>query len=177
MITTAITCPICKLEEQSLIQSNDFGRNKNIKCQRCGKYSITSTAQEMVGDGRLGYKLIAWIRDVNVQNNSSPEITSDVLINLEKGIPDYSPMQKQLIFLRNIERLTKFPGQPVDIVPDFDYPLSWATNVDELLYYLRNLVERNFIRIPAKEGHEEINTLLNIVEITASGWEFLKKKL
>ncbi len=175
MITTAIACPICKLEKQYLIEAEDFGRNKNIQCQRCGKYSITSTAQAMVGDGKLGYKFIAWIRDVNEQKKYPPVITSDVLENLEKGIPDYSPMQKQIIFLRNIERRTNFPGQSVNIVPDFDYPLSWASNVDELLYYLRNLIERNLLRLPTNEGHNEVNGLSKIVEITASGWEFLER--
>ncbi len=173
MNAVAITCPICKLEDQGA-NAYDFGRKKSIQCARCGRYSITSTAQAMIGEGRPSYKLIAWIRDNNEQENDPPEITSNVLRNLENSIPNYSPSQKQLILMRNIERHTKFPGHAVNIVPEYDYPLSWATNVAELLYYLQNLVDRNFLRLPEK-AHEKVNTMVNIVEIAPLGWEYLEK--
>jgi len=128
----------------------------------------------MLGSEKQGYRLIAWIRDLKEKGAEPPEITSYVLKNIEKGLPEYSPTQKQLVLLRNIERRTKFPGKNVLIVPEHDYPLSWATNEEELIYYLRNLVERNLLRLSSKD-HEAINNLLNIVEITSSGWEFLEK--
>ena len=169
-----LKCPICKLENQKLIYAGDFGRKKEIYCERCGKFSITSTAQAMVESEKQGYRLIAWIRDLNEQGADPPEITSFVLKNIESGLPKYTPTQKQLFLLRNIERRTTFPGQTVNIVPRFDYPLAWALNEEELIYYLRNLVERSLLRLD-DEDNEEISDISNIFEITASGWEFLEK--
>lgn len=169
-----IKCPICKLEDQELIYAGDYGRKKEIHCDRCGKYSITTTAQVMVESDQPRYRLISWIRDLNEQGAEPPEINSFVLKNIESGLPKYSPSEKQLILLKNIERMTTFPGQTVNIVPRLDYPLAWALNQEELIYYLRNLVERFLLKLDEEEN-EEISDLSNIVEITASGWEFLEK--
>ncbi len=176
MKTNEIQCPICKLEKGTRAYPDDLGRYKIIECSRCGKYAITSTAEVMTGETSLGYKLIAWIRDNNERHNKPPKITSYVLENLENGIPDYSPNRKQLILLRNIERRTKYPGQAIDIVPEFDYPLSWAKNEKELLYYLKSLIERRLLRLP-DPAHKYISELINIVEITTLGWEYLENNV
>ena len=59
------------------------------------------------------------------------------------------------------------------ITPDRDYPLAWALNEEELIHYLESLVERKFI-IPTT-NHPKISNLINVVKITAAGWEFLEK--
>jgi nucleoside 2-deoxyribosyltransferase len=97
-----------------------------------------------------------------------------VLKNVEANLSDYGPAQKMLFLLRNIERRTEYPGKSVTISPGVDYPLSWAKNEKEWLYYLQSLVERGLIRLPS-EKNKVLNELINQIEITAAGWDFLEK--
>lgn len=167
-------CPVCNLESQKGVEIGPLASEIRIECQRCGKYTITNTALSMLEDKHTDSKLIAWIKELNEREADPPNINSNVLKNLTKGLPDYSPSQKQLILMRNIENRTEFPGKSIVIVPEFDYPLSWASGEEEFLFYLRNLVERGFLHLPST-AHSEINNLINIVEITPSGWDYIEK--
>jgi nucleoside 2-deoxyribosyltransferase len=118
-------------------------------------------------------KVISWIRDLYERGAAPPEITAEILENIKNNLPDYIPTQKSLILLRNIARKTSFPGDCVLLIPDRDYPLAWAANEDELIYYLKSLVERKLL--VTTKGHSEISKLTDVVEITAAGWEFLEK--
>ena len=167
-------CPVCNLESQKGMEIGPLSSEIRMECQRCGKYTITDTALSMLEPEHADPKLIAWIRDLNERGADPPNINSHVLKNLTKGLPDYSPSQKQLILMQNIEKRTEFPGKSIHIVPKFDCPLSWTSGEEEFLFYLRNLVERGFLHLPS-EDHSEINGLSNIVEITPSGWDYIEE--
>lgn len=167
-------CPICKLENQKTSNALEPGKSV-VECERCGRY-VMHNALIMIYAGsneKNNPKLIAWIRDLNVEGAAPPEITPEILKNIESNLPNYIPTQKTLMLLRNIARKTQFPGHDVTIIPDRDYPLAWAANEEELIYYLKSLIERNLL--VTTKGHPEISKLLNVVEITAAGWEFLEK--
>jgi len=167
-------CPVCGLESQRGVEIGPLGSEIRIDCQRCGKYKITNTALSMLDTKRTDPMLIAWIKDLNEKGADPPIIDSYVLKNLTKGLPNYSPSQKQLILMRNLEKRTEYPGKSVHVMPEFDYPLSWASGEEELRFYLRNLVERGLLHLPSKE-HAEINDLINIVGITPAGWDYLEE--
>ena len=140
----ARNCPVCNLESQKGMEIGALSSETRMECQRCGKYAITDTALSMLEPEHADPKLIAWIKDLNERGADPPNINSHVLKNLTKGLPDYSPSQKQLILMQNIEKRTEFPGKSIHIVPKFDCPLSWASGEEEFLFYLRSLVERGF---------------------------------
>jgi nucleoside 2-deoxyribosyltransferase len=173
-MSSTISCLICRLELQKMIHVDMSGDLTQIECERCGKYTITRPARLEIAARQPGHKLIAWIREMHERGADPAKITSNVLENIEGNIPDYTPTQKQLILLQNIERSTPFPGRAVSISPKVDYPLAWATNEEELVYYLRCLHERGLLRLSAPNDRF-INELLNSVEITAAGWDFLEK--
>lgn len=169
-------CPICKLEKQDAIETDDRGERVTYKCARCGEFTITRTAKSVAQTRDIGAKLTCWIRDRNEGGSDKPEISTHNLNDIENSLPDYSPVQKQLLFLRNIERKSPYPGYSVQLVPEFDYPLAWADCEDELFYYVKALIERNLIKRTGTHLDKE-RPLLLAVEITPSGWNYLDENL
>jgi nucleoside 2-deoxyribosyltransferase len=168
-------CPICKLEAQNVIKEFDAGERVTINCARCKRFTITRTAERIAEKRSLGYKLSAWIRELNENSKDVPEINSKTLDTLEKELPNYGPSEKQLKLLRAIEKASKYPGDHVDLHRYFDFPLAWASCDDELLYYILALNERKLVRPPLGTTV----TLGNIsftLEITAEGWKFLEEQ-
>jgi hypothetical protein len=97
--------------------------------------------------------LPAWIRQYEENQLDPPFITSNLLDEVTKNLPNYSPLEKQLILLRAIERRTKHPGAWVVINDMVDYPLAWATKSEELDYLLKAFEQRNLIeRSVVKDG-------------------------
>jgi nucleoside 2-deoxyribosyltransferase len=176
MVGSDITCPICKLTNQRKINALEPLKSM-IECERCGRFITRTVFLEMESkkNDTKNHSIIAWIRDLYEQGSDPPEIqfNSDFFEQIENNLPNYTPTQKILVLLRNIARKTRFPGDDMTITPDRDYPLAWAKNEEELIYYLNSLVERKFIR--TTQGHLEIHKLINVVKITAAGWEFLEK--
>jgi nucleoside 2-deoxyribosyltransferase len=97
-----------------------------------------------------------------------------MLESIEKNLPDYTVTEKQLILLKNIERRMDFPGEEVSLMPRIHYPLSWAKNEKEFVYYLKSIAERGLIRFSA-ENQRTINDPFQVVDITAAGWDFLER--
>ncbi|MHB8069404.1 MAG: hypothetical protein ACYDIC_16050 [Desulfobaccales bacterium] len=119
-------------------------------------------------DSQLRPKLSAWIRRQNEQQNEIPELNSYNISTLQTGLPDYSPREKQIILLQNIERKTKYPGQRVELSLKYDSPLAWASNDEEFLYYIISLQDRGLIINNMTSG-------LCHVTITANGWDYREK--
>ena len=173
MTTTQMACPICKLDKQD-VKVWDHGERLSLECDRCGKFTITSTAASMAESRDLGSKLTAWIRDRSESTAQVPEINSNTLKEVEAALPFYRVTEKQLLLLRAFERRTKFPGQHIAVVSDLDYPLAWAGSEDEFTYLLRSLIERNLIR--RTDGPADLSdSFAYEFEITATGWDFLEE--
>jgi len=171
---TPIPCPICKLDEQKASFS-DGQERITVDCIRCGRFTITATAARMAEARQLGPKLSAWIRDHSEAGRELPEIHSQNLDTIESTLPEYTVLQKQLILLRAIARRSDFPGKTVRLLPDYDFPLAWASNETELVFYLTTLEERGLVRNP----EVETRTLADIdapIQITSGGWELLDEQ-
>jgi hypothetical protein len=117
-------CPVCKLEGQDVVREADYGERFTYNCARCGKFTITRTAESMAERRNLGPKLSAWIRNRFELGMDIPEINSRSLVEIEQSLPDYNPSDKQVLFLRSIARKSKYPGYSVSLLPNFDYPLA-----------------------------------------------------
>jgi nucleoside 2-deoxyribosyltransferase len=167
-------CYICHLENQESQGIGALDHSFKVNCQRCGKYLITNEALSLLPSLDKKYKLSAWVRDINERSQTIPNIKASTIKTLINSFPDYTPIQRQLILMRSVERRTDYPGKSTPIVPKNDYPLAWATCEKELNYYLQNLVDRKLLNLPSK-GHSEINDIINDVAISASGWEYLEK--
>jgi phage FluMu protein Com len=121
-----LKCPLCKLilSDKDLAKIEDYGEKLTITCPRCKNFVITRIAQRQAENKELGPKLSAWVRNRNEEHAEVPEINSKSLDDIQSGIPEYSPREKQLILLQNIERKTDYPGKIVELISRYDFPLA-----------------------------------------------------
>jgi len=179
-------CPICKLKEAKTVSAKpgSFGTIITINCPRCKEFTIAHEA-EILSPHLGSTKVSAWIRDLNERHVQVPKINSESLEDIQVGLPDYNPREKQIKLLQNIERMTKYPGKPVQIDPEFDIPLAWASAQEEFMHYINSLIDRGFLRNLGKSGlpfHQnefgepiyERPTAFSVA-ITADGWDYLEQ--
>ena len=158
-----IKCPICTMcDTTKCIGIGPLDREVDLECPICGRYTMTNIAIKQLRNGQANLKLSAWIREQN-ERQKIPRLLSDDIQNILLSIPDYGPSEKQLKLLKNIERKTSYPGDLVRINRDKDFPLAWANNDNELVYYLYALRNRGFIELDPEDS----------VIITADGWDYL----
>lgn len=137
------------------------------------EFTISDFTEITAPETWFGPKLSAWVRNRNEQGAEVPLIVYDELKDFQVGFPEYSPREKQIILLQNIERKTAYPGNPVEIVPKYDIPLAWASTELEFLYYINSLIERGFLKKPFPITLSD-NIRFSVV-ITADGWDYLEK--
>jgi hypothetical protein len=166
------TCPICKLTDDEVVIRKFGIIGERIECPRCKKFAISDIPAFTPPDTYFAPKLSAWIRSQNELQMEVPEINSDLIRNLQAGLPNRSPREKQIILLQNIELKTEYPGKVVKLNSKSDMPLAWASTEEEFRYYIQCLIERNLLR---KIGQEIGPIPLSIV-ITADGWDYLEKQ-
>lgn len=165
-------CPICGEKVATQKDSADYGDKKSFDCKKCGEFEISNSAISILETKDIGSTLSAWIRERNILKIETPTIKSSFLNDVIKTLPNYSPIEKLNKLLKSLELLTKYPGQLVRIDAITSAPLAWASNDDELTYYVTSLAERGLIDIAPRRGISD--TSLFMVKITANGWEYIQ---
>jgi hypothetical protein len=161
-------CPICKLKDKRIIRDKLGILKLRIKCPRCKEFVILDSVVFDEPDSSFGPKVSAWIRNLNERSAEVPQITTETLNDLQAILPNYSPREKQVILLQNIERKTEFPGQRVVLNYMDDFPLAWASGYEEFFYYISSLKDRGLLSADMAMG-------LCDVTITADGWDYLEQ--
>lgn len=142
-----------------------------IECPRCGPYTISGTAIEILGSNPPNFRLSAWIRS-QAGAAEPPRLLSSVLDQIERNLPRYTVSEKQLLFLRVIEQRSQYAGKPVDIDTHFDFTLAWLSSEEELQYIIRALMGRGLITL--EKYHDPKDSFALELTITPHGWEFLE---
>lgn len=178
-------CPICSLASDQIVIRKGSMLAARVKCPRCKEFIISDLIEFIAPDSFFGSKLSAWIRDRNERQAEIPKLTTDKIEDLKNRLPNYSPREKQIILLQNIERKTEYPGKPVQIDPEFDIPLAWASAQEEFMHYINSSIEPSLLRNLGKIGfsyHQGSTGELIYdrpsafsVAITADGWDYLEQ--
>jgi len=172
---TTKNCPLCNLKNQNASLKGDSGEKITYKCARCGKFTITHKAELLAKKKKIGSKISGWIRNLHEMNLDIPEITADNITEIEQSIPEYNPSDKQYLFLSNIVRKSRYPGDCVSLSAELDYPLAWASAPEEILFYIRFLIERGLlIRISHHDTSVSGNKSISVAA-TVHGWEYLEQ--
>ena len=162
-----LECPVCGLAAQPTEES-DGGNRKNVHCQRCGVFTITTAAARRAIIGGFAIQLSAWIRSRTEHGQCPPIISRENIDDIEKSLPRYSVSDKQRILLQAIERRTSYPGQDTILDRASDFPLAWASGTDEFHYLINALSDRGLIETAGLAGG-------NVLLITPSGWDYLNE--
>lgn len=171
MSMSRTACPVCKLSDPGVSVDVD---KITYKCNRCGEYSISGTAEAVASQSDADPMLSAWIRERSVLGVEIPILNSNLRKDVVENLPDYLPIEKQQKLLQAISSMTSHPGQEVVMVPEHDLSLAWAHNEKEFVFYLKSLMERDFVEINSSEPRS-LNDLIYPILITASGWEYLDR--
>lgn len=167
-----ITCLVCS-EPNSTIDANSPSSERLINCQRCGKHILehnvfnklqSSSKGQLAENPYIIANISGWIRE-NQNEESPPVINEDRLQRLFNLKPTsiYEKACKLLIWL---ESKTKFYGQQVEIMTDFQGLVStcYTVNATELTNILSYLTDRGLIK----------NRTNNII-LTAEGASYIEK--
>jgi nucleoside 2-deoxyribosyltransferase len=174
MSETLKQCPICKLENQKVPAEHDYGDKITYDCSRCGRYTISSTAEAIAKRKNKSAQLSGWLRERNLLGTEIPMLTSSFIEEVIETLPNYSPLEKQNKLLKAIELLTDYPGKEVILIPEYETSLAWAQNENEFKYYLKSLMDRGLLEI-ANADKRSLSDPLYPMIITAKGWEHLEK--
>jgi len=167
-------CPICKLGNQNVLAERDYGDKVTYDCARCGKFTISGTAEAIAERKDKSAELSGWLRERNLLGVEIPMLTSSFLEEVIKTLPKYSPLEKQNKLLKALELLTAYPGKEVVLIPEHEVSLAWAQNKEEFEYYVKSLTDRGLIEIANPETRSFDDPLYPMV-ITAYGWEHLEQ--
>lgn len=168
------TCPVCKLPNQEVLNARDYGDKTTYNCLRCGRYTISRTA-EINTKGRADlYLLSSWLKERNLLGVEIPMLTSAFTDEVVENLPRYNAIVKQKKLIKAIELLTDYPGKDVSLTLEHDTSLAWARNEDELRYYLKSLFNRGLLEIAGSGNRNILDQIISVV-ITAQGWEYLEK--
>lgn len=175
MSNTQKTCPICKLPDQTVLAERDYGNKVTYDCKRCGRFTLSGSAEAVAEHQKKSAELSGWIRERNIRGIDIPLLDSYFMEQLIPSLPKYSPREKQIKLLEAVEILTDYPGREVVLIPEHESSLAWAENENEFTYYIKSLMERGLLEIPNK-GHRSISDPLYPMIITAEGWDYLERE-
>lgn len=164
-------CPICTTAlTAEFVTKNDWNE---YDCPVCGHYVLSRTAEVNLKSSPVDYRFSAWIREHQEFGRERPRITTHLIDDIVKNLPNYKPLEKQIILLRSIERKTRFPGFEVMLYLVKDFPLAWAANEAEFSYLLKALEERGLIKQTFVGGSERQVAIVILPE----GWDYLDKQV
>lgn len=134
-----------------------------VKCQRCGSFSITEeTLKNRIPDEKK-YQLSAYCRRTH-KGSISPTITTKTVDDFIRSLPQYTVPEKLDNLLEHLGRMSPEEfGKPSDFDPDTDYPLLIMRGPAEARSYVAVLASRDYV------------TQTNPPVVRMRGWERLEE--
>src|SRR5713226_8268042 len=130
-------------------------------CERCGNVCITLSAVEEAGRQNKSHLVSAWLRKRPV-NEPAVWVKREGIDRILKDTPEYSVLEKLDLTLVQISSMTDQPGQHSKFQYLSDYPLIYAQNGDEALFYVRELAALGYVKQDSA-----------IAQMTAKGYQRL----
>ncbi len=162
MNTTTGVCPLCGYE--SAEGTRGGADDWSCKCPVCGKYRISDDATSELSRGP--YPDLSGVVRLWSETNRPVIITTQNLQDLKSSAPAPNDVPAKLRYLlRHIVRKSKHPGAVVELHRDTDYPLCFAANAKELVYYFSYAKEANYITDAGTTAHSDRYSL------TPTGWK------
>ena len=176
------TCPVCFLKPERIHEDLDRDR-LNVVCPRCGRYSITRTADPMIRaeipqtetgrlrlgsrDGRRRTNASAWLRENQDRDWSERPLTSDEVQKLA-SLPTPGVLERADLLLLALDNQTAFVGETHDLEEPRWWAASWCTNAVETENLSRLMESMGWI--------QPVGSLASAfrVMISAGGWQRLE---
>lgn len=154
-------CPLCgKAAKVYLAKDRSFfGGN----CQTCSSFFITPEAADFARNSGA-HLLSAFLRKRPDPSKLEFFAIKEVRQIIEDA-PRFTPLEKLDLTLRLIADKTGIPGQTATTDYTFDYPLVYAANGEEFIFYIKQLGELGYVEVTGGQ----------YAKLTAKGYERLQK--
>ena len=161
----ALKCWGCGVADVEVTKMN-VGSDVVVHCPRCLDYVIKMEAMDEL-EAHPNVKVSAWIRSRQDPGNR-PIVSGETLKRMV--LPDYTVGEKQLLLLKYLEEHTT-PGQPTELKPHRDFPVTWSVDHVEFRFLTKVMEERELI---FHHGPKPMSGELRMI-IGAKGWDTLEQ--
>jgi nucleoside 2-deoxyribosyltransferase len=162
-------CPACRqsaacyCDNTQLIMHNDGSTPINVKCDRCGQFSMTWEAAIEVERLKASTAISGIAREWT-ELKRSLEINKDNLRSLINLAPRTLKEKRQRLLQTFVRICPEFEREYV-FRPDRDYPLAHVASTKEFIFILRHLSDEK-LAVWTKSVNNELGIIL-----TPKGWE------
>jgi len=170
-------CPICS-KTAEVRSINDLDTAYDVNCPRCGSFFITEPAISFIKDPqktRELFKISAYLRERSIAQQPKVTVvelqqsTSNIkgaAVSVDDILTSLSPRivsERLDRALKNIQQLSAYPGETIELFADNDYPIFFSEN-EEAFHFVRNtLQDAGLIRSDNTIGSSAIT-------LTGHGW-------
>jgi len=168
-------CPLCDQTHHEVRQDFDHAAWQ-IHCAACGRYAIT---EEMLS--RLYFQglppetksqLSAVVRHHFDFTRTAETITARNYRDLASSAPGKNDVPSKIRYLLGyIAHRSHFPGERVILRPQTDYPVCFASGVDEFGFYAQHIKDAGLVDGQQSEGPPAEIVGQYQCWLTAKGWE------
>jgi len=146
-----------------------------IRCEICGVFLLMDGLQDYLQSDAVKSQreiLQAFIRTQNRLDEYPTILSNEDIESIVKNAPSYSPQYKMQLLLSELGRYDFQVGYRLSVYPETDYPLIWARDSEQYVFYLQALVNKGFIEyVPSEIGILDLPpTWKNGIRITIDGW-------
>jgi nucleoside 2-deoxyribosyltransferase len=180
-------CPICKLGSVTTTSSNPIDTVFSYTCNKCGPYSISAEALELVQDEKFVFncpKTAAFLRARSLSNEppvillikAPSAAVQKPSITLQETLDQFPAMVADRFdrVLLNLSKLSKFAGQSIELHHE-DYSLFYADsqNTDSFAFMVEALYKTGLIEYSRFESDGSFASVLLLgleIRLSAEGW-------
>lgn len=168
MNDSSVDCPICKMrcDDARKVQKKDV---MEYDCPRCGNYSITQMAKTNLESVAISKqdraKVASYLKERTLRGDSRLRILSqqytdrqfDVPVaTIEEIVADRFPCtisERLDRALKNLHRLSEYPGDWIDLDPDLDGPtVLFAEHKNAFNFVAETLQEAGWVKLKSTSG-------------------------
>lgn len=180
MGTNISVCPICKKDAIGY-PIGALDTNQIHNCDRCGSFRITEEAVDLLNYPKIAaenYKVSAYLRERSIAQRSSVTIVTsrldigDDIVKIKGavvGVDDILSAFPKTVSerldraLKNLDHLSKYPGEKLKLLAEKDYSVLFAENQDAFDFFIKALMNTGWI-----EGTNAIG--FSLISLTVLGW-------
>ena len=160
-------CPIC-LTSAEIYRCLD---NKNVFegwCGVCGDVSITDRASERARNLRKAHLLSAALKRRPTDKEYETLDLEDVE-RILKDAPSFSELDRIDLILAKVAEMTERPGRWSRFQPATDYPMVYATDPEEAIFYLREMHGQGYLQVEDVKARLTIKGYERVQQLQQSG--------
>jgi hypothetical protein len=162
-------CPICSSNADVYRRKVDPTDLFEGYCETCGgNVRVTESAIEECRRSSKRGLVVGWVRRRSTESRMEVIKRSDIE-QVIKDAPSYSVLEKMDLMLSTLAAMTPTPGAVPSFRYAYDWPLVYAENDTEALFFIRELGRLHFLDVEGVVAKLNANGYQRLAEMEKSG--------